>query len=166
MKPNQIFAAMSGEHCEEILATISEESPETTKQIVASAAIALKYRPQYLLKQPPAKRANSVRGALARKQSIQLAEELLAVYFLKCRLSVLTEWLDLLGLKHEEGILQDDVIEAPDASELEKHVETFRKAGESGADSDRELLLQTFSAQAAIDWPALDTLVEAALPNA
>jgi hypothetical protein len=159
MKPNQIFAAMTPERCEEILAAISEESAETAKQIVASAAITLKYRPQYLLKQPKAKRAGSVRRALARIQSGQLAEELLAVYFLKCRLELLTEWLDLLGLEHEEGILKDEVIEAPEPGELEKHVSTFRGAGN---EADRELLLQTFSAQAAIDWPALDGLVEAA----
>lgn len=158
MKPNQIFAAMSPERCEAILALISEESAETTKQIVASAAIALKFRPQYLLKQSPAKRAASVRRALALIQSIQLAEELLAVYFLKCKLDLLTEWLDLLGLKHEEGILQDDVIEAPDDADIKKHVETFRA---DGSDPDRALLLQTFSAQSAIDWPALDALVEA-----
>jgi hypothetical protein len=160
MKPNQIFAAMTPERCEQILDAISKESPETSKQIVAAAAVTLKFRPHYLLKQPPAKRAVSVRRALARLQSNQLAEELLAVFFLKCRLELLTEWLDLLGLKHEEGILQDDVIEAPDASELEKHVSTFRG---DGSEPDRELLLQTFSAQAAIDWPALDALVEARL---
>ena len=162
MKPNQIFAAMTPERCEEILATISEESAETTKQVVASAAVALKFRPQYLLKQAPAKRAASVRRALARLQSVQLAEELLAVYFLKCKLALLTEWLDLIGLKHEEGILQDEVIEAPDEKDLEKHVQTFRG---DGSEPDRELLLQTFSAQAAIDWPTLDRLVEAALPS-
>lgn len=158
MKPNQIFAAMSPERCEQILAAISEESPETSKQIVAAAAVALKFRPQYLLKQPAAKRAVSVRRALARLQANQLAEELLAVYFLKCRLPLLTEWLDLLGLAHEEGILQDETIDAPDASVLEKHVTTFRG---DASEADRELLLQTFSAQAAIDWPALDALVEA-----
>jgi hypothetical protein len=158
MKPNQIFAAMTPERCQEILAAISEESPESTKQIVATAAVALKFRPQYLLKQPPAKRAASVRRALSRIQSGQMAEELLAVYFLKCRLELLTEWLDLLGLEHEEGILQNDVVEAPDKAQLEKHVAEFRGAGN---ESDRELLLQTFSAQAAIDWADLDALIDA-----
>lgn len=157
MKPNQIFAAMSQERCEEILSKISEESPEISKQIVVSAAIALKFRPQYLLKQPPAKRIGSVRRALARVSSTALAEELLAIYFLKCRLDLLTEWLDLLGLEHEEGILQQEVVESPATSELEKHVATFRAGTEDR--EDRELLLQAFASQAAIDWPALDALV-------
>jgi hypothetical protein len=159
MKPNQIFAAMSPERCEQLMAEITEASPETVKQVVASAAIALKFRPQYLLKQPAPKRVASVRRALSRVGSIHLAEELLAIYFLKCRLALLTEWLDLLGLEHEEGVLQDEVVECPDPTELEKQVTTFR----SGADpEDRDLLLRTFAAQAAIDWPALEALVEPA----
>ncbi len=157
MKPNQIFAAMPQDRCEHVISQISETSPDTFKQIVMSAAIALNFRPQYLLKQPASSQIRSLRRALARVASGRLAEELLAIYFLKCHLELLTEWLDLLGLKHEEGILQDDVIESPDPSDLQKHVATFRAVSE---DADRELLLQTFSAQTVIDWPALDVLVE------
>jgi len=103
-----------------------------------------------------------VRRALSRVGSGALADELLAIYFLKCRLELLSEWLDLVGLAHEDGILQDEVIEAPDAATLEKHVATFR----AGADGDdRELLLQTFSAQTAIDWPALEAAVSLAEGN-
>lgn len=157
MKPNQIFAAMDAARCEQILGAISAESAETAKQVVASAAIALKFRPQYLLKQPPAKRAASVRRALSRVNSGSLGEELLALYFLKCRLPLLTEWLDLVGLAHEEGMLKDEVVESPPAAELEKHIAAFRGKDD---DADRELLLQTFSAQAAVEWPALDALIE------
>ena len=158
MKPNQIFAAMPPERCESLMAKLTEASPETFQQVVASAAIALKFRPQYLQKQPVAKRVASVRRALAQVGSRALAEEVLAIYFLKCRLELLTEWLDQVGLAHEEGILQDDEIQQPEASELEKHVASFRGSDD---DEDRELLLQTFSAQTAIEWPDLDDLLEA-----
>ena len=157
MKPNQIFAAMPQDRCEHVMSQIAETSPDAFKQIVMSAAIALNFRPQYLLKQPASSQIRSLRRALARVGSSGLAEELLAIYFLKCHLELLTEWLDLLGLKHEQGILQDDVIESPDPSDLGKHIATFRAVLE---DEDRELLLQTFSAQAAIEWPALDALLE------
>ena len=158
MRPHQIFGSMSPEKCEALFAKIAEESPETVQQTVIAAAAALKFRPKYLLKQPLPKRLATVRRALARVNSSQLAEEVLAVYFLKCRLELLTEWLDLTGLAHEDGILTDDEIVSPEASELTKKVVEFRAASD---DDDRELLLQTFSAQAAIDWPALDALLEA-----
>lgn len=163
MKPNQIFAAMTAERCESLLASLAKESPEAARNFVASAAGALKFRPQYLAKQPRKKRAASVRRALSQIQSNALAEELLAVYFLKCRLDLLTEWLDLLGLEHEEGILQSDVFEPPERAALEKHVASYRAAAGENAEAreDRELLLQAFAAQDAIDWPTLDEILEA-----
>ncbi len=157
MRPNQIFAAMSPEKCGQIMEKISEQSPEAVKQTVAAAAIALKFRPQFLLKQPLAMRVSSVRRALSRTSSNALAEELLAVYFLKCRLDLLGQWLDLLGLEHEEGILKADVVKSPPEAELKEKVAQFRAASN---DEDRELLLQAFAAQTAIHWPALDEMIE------
>jgi hypothetical protein len=146
---------MSPEDSERILGRISEEAPEVFRQTVASAAAALKFRPQYLQKQPVAKRVAAIKRSMARAAASPLAEELFAIYFLKCRLELLTGWLDLLGLKHEDGILTDDDIVCPEAAELEKKLTEFR----SSKDEDCELLLQVFAGQAAIEWPALDALI-------
>lgn len=157
MRPHQIFAAMSPEKCEQILSRLQETSPEAAQSTVAAAAVALKFRPKFLLKQPPAKRAASVKRAMSRVGSAAMAEELLAVYFLKCRLELLTEWLDQMGLEHEEGILTQDEVPCPEPEALAKQVEAFEAVDD---DDDRRLLLRVFSAQAAIDWPALDALLD------
>lgn len=157
MRPNQIFAAMSQEKCGQIMEKIAQQSPEAVKQTVAAAAIALKFRPQFLLKQPLEMRVSSVRRALSRTSANALAEELLAVYFLKCRLDLLSEWLDLVGLEHEEGILKSDVVTAPPEAELRTKVASFLA---KDGDDDRGLLLKAFGAQTAIAWPVLDELVE------
>jgi hypothetical protein len=146
---------MSPEDSERIMGRISEEAPDVFRQTVAAAAAALKFRPRYLQKQPVAKRVAAIKRSMARPAASPLAEELFAIYFLKCRLELLTGWLDLLGLKHEEGILTDDDIVCPEAAELEKKVAEFR----SSKDEDGELLLQVFAGQAAIEWPALDALI-------
>ncbi len=159
MRPNQIFAAMSQDKCGQIMEKISQQSPEAVKQTVAAAAIALKFRPQFLLKQPLEMRVASVRRALSRTSANALAEELLAVYFLKCRLDLLSEWLDLVGLEHEEGILKADVVPTPPDAELREKVARFRAAD---GDEDRELLLRAFAAQTAIRWPVLDEMIEPA----
>ena len=159
MRPNQIFAAMSQEKCGQIMEKIAQQSPEAVKQTVAAAAIALKFRPQFLLKQPLEMRVSSVRRALSRTGANALAEELLAVYFLKCRLDLLAEWLDLLGLEHEEGMLKADGVQSPAEAELREKVARFRAGS---ADEDRELLLQAFAAQTAIQWAVLDELIEKA----
>lgn len=158
MRPHQIIGAMSPEDFAKLMGAIEAESPEAVQSTTVAAAQVLKFRPKFLLKQPPAKRLNSVKGALSRVTAASLAEELLAVYVLKCRLPLLTEWLDLLGLEHEDGILTQDEIPVPDADELKAKVETFRGGDDP---SERELLLRVFNAQTAIDWPALDELLAA-----
>lgn len=158
MRPHQIIAAMSPEDFERLMEGLGAESPEAVTSTIMAAAQVLKFRPKFLLKQPPAKRLQSVKSAMGRVTANHLAEELLAVYFLKCRLPLLEEWLDLMGLEHEEGILTQEEVPCPEASELEKKVGEFRGADE---DPDRDLLLRVFSAQAAIEWPALDELMAA-----
>ena len=101
-------------------------SPEAARSTVTAAATALKFRPKFLLKQPPAKCVASVKRALSRVGSAAMAEELLAVYFLKCRLELLTEWLDLMGLEHEDGILTQDEVPCPEAGALAEQVASFR----------------------------------------
>ena len=156
MRPHQIFNAMSQEDSERILGRISDEAPEVFRQTVATAAAALKFRPQYLMKQPASKRISAIRRSMSRPAASSLAEEIFAIYFLKCRLELLTGWLDLLGLTHEDGILTDEKVKCPEAAELKKKVKKFR----AKKDEDGELLLQVFAGQSAIDWPALDELLE------
>jgi hypothetical protein len=158
MRPHQIFAALSPEHTEAFFAGLAEHSPEMYQQSVFAAAANMKARPQYLLKQPKAKQAQAIRRALARVHSSALAEELLAIYFLHCRLELLREWLDLVGLEHEDGMLQEDTPAQPDPADLAKHVNSLL---EKDDDPDRLLLLRAFAAQSAISWPALDELLAA-----
>ena len=156
MRPHEIFAAMPPEQAEAFFGRLAQDSPMMFAQSVHAAAAAMKSRPQYLLKQPMPKRVASVRRALTRVAASDLAEEVLAVYFLECRQSLLTEWLDALGLDHEEGVLQEEAPASPDATQLEKAVAQYRSAED---DPDRLLLLRAFAAQNAINWPALDALI-------
>ena len=82
---------------------------------------------------------------------------MLAVYFLECRKELVIEWLDTLGLEHDEGTLKEDTPEAPKPAALKKAVKAFHSAGD---DPDRQLLLSSFAAQSAIEWPDLDALLE------
>ncbi|MGY8738454.1 MAG: hypothetical protein ACKVIW_13180 [bacterium] len=158
MRPHQIIAGMSPEEFEQLMEAIREESPEAMQSTTVAAAQLLKFRPKFLLKQPLKKRLGSIKSAMSRLMANSLAEEILAVYFLRCRKDLLCEWLDTMGLEHEDGILTQDEVPCPEAAELETKVGTFRGVDDS---PDRELLLKVFSGQSAIDWPALDAMIEA-----
>jgi hypothetical protein len=153
MRAYQVFAGMDPERAIEVLNTLREASPAVYTQAVAAASVAMKARPQFLMKQPPDKRAQLVRRALARVAASDLAEEVLAAYFLEARRELLVEWLDAVGVDHEEGALKVEQPECPPREKLDVAVSTFL-SGDNVA--DRELLLRAFAAQGAIDWPDLE----------
>lgn len=156
MRSFQVFASMSPERATEVMRTLKEQAPGMFAQALAAAAAAFKARPVYLTRQPLEKQAASVRRALARVAANPVAEELLAVYFLECKKDLLIEWLDSLGIKHEDGTLEDDAPAAPPKAKLAKAAKAFREKDDS---ADRELLLAAFAAQSAIDWPDLEALL-------
>ena len=158
MRSFEIFAGMTPEHATEMLGAIKKAGPGMYSQGLATAAAVFKARPIYLARQPLPKQTASIRRALSRVAANLFAEEMLAVYFLECKKDLLIEWLDSLGIAHEDGTLNDDEPKAPSKKKLQSATKAFRSAGD---DPDRELLLAAFASQAAIDWPDLDALVEA-----
>jgi hypothetical protein len=158
MRSYQVFAAMSPDHAVAVMSGISESAPQMFKQALFAASASMNARPVYMQRLPFEKQVEAVRRALARVAANNVAEEILAVYFLDCRKELLTEWLDLLGLKHEDGILETDSPKAPKKAELKKARDSFCAADDDG---DRPLLLRAFAAQSAIEWPDLEALLDA-----
>lgn len=148
---------MSPDQASEILKSISEVSPGLYSQIMSTADAALNARPGFIKRQAPKKRANMIRRTLARTSSNDFAEEILATYFLESHKDSLVEWLDLLDLKHQEGLLSEDMPASPSENQLDRAVNSFRQ---KQWNSDRELLLYTFAAQRAIEWPDLNAILE------
>jgi len=160
MRAFQVFGSMSPEQAEGFFRALHEQAPGVFAQAVGAASAAMNSRPQYLMKQPMDKRIRAVRRALSRVHADAVAEEMLAVYFLECRQPVLADWLDRVGLEHEDGILQEDAPSEPPRDVLEKCVADYRAASSDEDRADRELLLRAFAAQSSIEWPGLEELLE------
>ena len=157
MRSFQIFATMSPDRAVVVMSGLFENAPQMYKQALLAASASMNARPTYLQRQPFEKQVAAIRRALSRVAANGVAEEILAVYFLECRKPLLLEWLDLLGIKHEDGILETDSPAAPGKAELEKARNTFCGVDD---DADRSLLLKAFAAQSAIDWPDLEALLD------
>lgn len=157
MRAYEIFAAMTPERAAQVLETLRAQSPGVYTQAVAAASVAFKARPRFLMTQPHDKRAHLVRRALARVGANDLAEEVLAAYFLESRRPLLVEWLDAAGVPHEDGTLTGDEPQAPPREQLEAIVRRFLGGEER---PDRELLLRAFAAQSAVTWPDLESLLQ------
>lgn len=159
MRPYQVFAGLSPERVADLLEGLKEKAPLVYTQAIAVAGGAIKARPRFILKQSPEKRAGLVRNALARVIASDLAEEVLAAYFLEVKKGLLVEWLDALGLDHEDGMLKEDAPGSPGEKKLESALKSFLKDDDR---PDRELLLRAFAAQRAIEWPELEATFESA----
>ncbi len=157
MRSFQIFATMSPDRAVVVMSGLFENAPQMYKQALLAASASMNARPTYLHRQPFEKQVAAVRRALSRVAANGVAEEILAVYFLECRKELLIEWLDLLGIEHEDGILEDDSPVVPEKAELQKARDTFCGVDDDG---DRSLLLNAFAAQGAIDWPDLEALLD------
>jgi hypothetical protein len=159
MRSNEIFSRMSSESALAFLEEIHKEAPKVEELALSAAAGAFRLRPVFLRRQPRKRQSEWMRQALARASLCAVAEEVLAQYFLEYHAALLGEWLDALGLPHENGVLTGDTPVCPDEAKLAAAVAAFRK----GEDRERrELLLRAFAAQSAIDWPALEKLLESA----
>lgn len=156
MRAYQVFGGMPPERAAEVLRSIAEAAPGVFREALGAACSALRLRPVYLNRQPFERRARAVQRTVSRVAADALAEELLAAYFLECRKPLLVEWLDEVGLEHDEGTLKSDDPPQPEPGALRAAVERFRKP-EDGA--DRELLLHAFAAQSVVHWPELDALL-------
>jgi hypothetical protein len=152
MRSNQVFSRMSAEESLRFLNQLKQDAPPVAKLALGAAAEAFKLRPEFLKRQPKTRQAEWVRRALGRNVGAGIAEEVLASYFLEHRSDLLVEWLDELGIEHEDGSLKDTP-ECPAKKTLQAAVKKFR-AGEDA--ETRDLLLHAFAAQSSIDWPPLE----------
>lgn len=156
MRSHEVFARMTPARAEAFLMELKREAAPVSQMALAAAAGAFKLRPEFLKRQSPAKQADWMRKALARGAMSAVAEEILAEYFLSHRKELLLEWLDAVGLEHEDGVLKTSAPPAPDSGSLRKAFEAFC----SGENPERRrLLLEAFAAQSAIDWPELESLL-------
>lgn len=160
MRAFQVFATMTPERSTDLLEKISKKSPLAFSQGMVTACSVLKLRPVFMKKQPFEKQASLLKRALSLVASNTVAEEMLAMYFLECRNELLVEWLDALGIEHEDGNLGDVDPVQPEAKNL---AETFRAFIAKDDDADRPLVVRAFACQEAIDWPELDALIESDL---
>ncbi len=156
MRSNEVFSRMSPEKAERFLEQLVKEGQAAALLVLNAVAEAFRLRPQFLRRQPRARQAEWMRQALGRTASAGVAEEVLASYFLDHHKDLLIELLDTLAIEHEEGLLNQDSPPCPNKKTLQKVKSQFLKGDHP---ERRQLLLESFAAQSAIDWPDLEALL-------
>jgi len=153
---NDVFRTMTGEEAQAFLGEMRTELRPLFRQAERVAADTLRLRPVFLGRQPWPKRCEMMRKALALRVNAESAAEILATFFMERYAEDVVALLDALGVKHDEGVLEE-MSPKPPAEDLIRKVVAEFPAGEHAA--QRALLLKAFAAQGAVDWPVLDAMV-------
>jgi hypothetical protein len=118
MKSHEIFQAMSPVLAVEVLTYLQREQTPVYKTAVQGLAQQRRLRPAFVERKPPRERFTWLHTALGRKLSDTLAAHLLQAWLLGARKPLLCDFLDSLGISHDEDGTVEELPESPAKEKL------------------------------------------------
>ncbi|MCS7090801.1 MAG: hypothetical protein RMN51_09245 [Verrucomicrobiota bacterium] len=106
LKSHELIGFMSPGLAADILNFAFEEDKATYKATLAAVAEARRLRPVYLLRQPRAQRDVTILNTLTRPSLDSAAAALLRAWLLKKHKAMLVDFLNSLGIPHEDGVVE------------------------------------------------------------
>ena len=132
-----------------------EHSADQQVEAVASIASHMKFRPKSVLGLAPEKRAKYL--ATLPTMSDAIAARALVNYHLERQRPMMAAFLDLLGIAHEDGLINDENVAKPDAAKVKAAATDL--AAKFPAD-DVSLYFATLVSQDPETWGALVDVVD------
>jgi len=118
MAPNEIFAKMTQESASEILSFLFENEKGLYKATIEALAKQRNLRPVFVERKPRAERFEWMKGALGRPASGAIAAHLLQVWLIGAHSKLLCDFLDGLGIEHDENGTVETLPPAPEKEKL------------------------------------------------
>jgi hypothetical protein len=151
-----IWAGMSDDLAAMVLSEVRQETPDLYREALATAAGALRMRPQVLRQQPAPRQAATIRRVLTQVGQQELGAHILIEWLTKRQKPMLGQFLDDLGIAHEEGVVKEEIGPEPDAGRLTTAVARLH---ETYPPEHVRLYLSAFSAITADTWERLPALI-------
>lgn len=154
-RPTRIWKRMTAERRLQAAATFWGDEQSTEQQVEAVAALAshMKFRAKSVITLPLERKAKYLAGFPGISDSI--AARALVSYHLEHQRPMMAAFLDALGIAHEDGLISDETLAAPDAERV--RAAAAELAGKYPAD-DVSLYLSTLVSQDPETWSALAAL--------
>jgi len=134
-----------------------EHSADQQLEAVASIATHMKFRPKSVLSLPSDRRAKYL--ATLPTMSDAIAARALVNYHLERQRPMMGAFLDLLGIPHENGLINDEQVAKPDAATIKN---AAKELATKFAPEDVSLYFATLVSQDPETWEALVDVVEPA----
>ena len=122
MTPNEIFARMPESTTSAMLGELLENEKPLYKNLIETLAKQRKLRPIFVERKPRAERFAWLKEALGRKQNEAVAAHLLQIWLVSRHSKMLCDFLDSLGIKHDDNGTVDEIPPQPGKDAIEKAV--------------------------------------------
>lgn len=157
MKAFEMFQGMSGEFAAAMLQYFRGEERDVYRSAVASLAADRKLRPVFIQRKPAADQIAWMVKTLKLRTSDEIGEQLLQVWLLKSRQEMLVQFLDALGIEHDEDGSVEDLPDNLDGDKLAGAVDAL--LAEFPA-PEVTIYLHMFQHQTDDGWPALAEILD------
>lgn len=157
LKSHELFGFMSPELARRILEDTATDNKDVYDATLAAVANVRRLRLVFLKRQPRDARHDMVLKAMSRTGFEGAASGLIRGWLLKHQVGLLKQFLDQLGIEHENGMVEELPGSVEDAM-LNDAIDTLL------ADHEKEvviLYLHAFHAMNGADWINLDELLAA-----
>ena len=153
---NDIFSRMPPAVAAQLLSHLHEKEKPLYKATIDTLAKQRNLRPVFIERKPREERFAWMREMIAKKQNETVAAHLLQIWFVGAHSKLLCDFLDALGIAHDENGTIEDLPPAPSKEVLAKAIdECFSK-------HDPKVVAVYLNAFQALDdegWPTLAELL-------
>jgi hypothetical protein len=155
-KPHEIFALMPADAAAGLLGFVLEREKPLYKATIDTLAKQRKLRPVFVERKPRVERQAWLKEALGRKVNEGVAAHLLQIWLIGAHKDVLCDFLDALGVKHDENGTIDNLPEAPSKEALLPAIDILLSKHER---SIVAIYLHAFQALDEKGWPTLEEIL-------
>jgi len=158
MRPHELFDKISPALANDIFATLRAEQNPTYKAAIQGLANQRNLRAVFVERKPAKERHAWMKAALARKVSDAIGEHTIQAWLLGSQKPMLCDFLDSLGIPHNEDGTVEKVPASPPREKLEAAIDQLLSKHPAEAVA---VYLQAFRGMdAESDWPALREILE------
>ena len=153
---HELLGFMSPTLALDILTYAYETDKPLYRATLGAVAEARKLRPVFLERQPRPQRHAAMLATLARPALDMVAANLIRTWLLKKHKQMLTDYLDALGIAHQEGVVED-LPPAMDDAKVRAAVDALLAKHPPEAVA---VYLNAFNEMNEVEWPSLKTMLE------
>ncbi|HEX4086952.1 MAG TPA: hypothetical protein VHY22_18700 [Chthoniobacteraceae bacterium] len=158
MSPNEVFFHMSAATCGGMLSDLFENEKPLYKNLIENLAKQRKLRPVFIERKARTERFAWIKDALGRKQNEPVAANLLQIWLVSRHPGMLCDFLDSLGIKHDDNGTVEAMPPQPEKPALEAAIAALLEKYDPAIVA---VYLHAFQALDDTGWPLIDEIIAA-----